>query len=139
MAEINAEGLTSRIEIYDSEIVQIDAILKILDDKRQQRRSFENFDHEIKERFAEIGLIVAVNWYSAGQPMPDGSVKEIEGVFIPEIVIKDRVEKHLFDHDRQRHEVVSNLLELPDVEKGQLLKATPDDFKKLFGPREHKH
>jgi hypothetical protein len=139
MAEINAEGLTSRIEIYDSEIVKINEILNILEDKRQQRRSFENFDHEIKERFSEIGLIVAVNWYSAGQEMPDGSVKEIEGVFIPEIVIKDRTEKKLFDHEQQRHEVVNNILELPNQEKGQLLKATPEDFKKLFGPREHHH
>lgn len=139
MAEINAEGLTSRIEIYDSEIAKINDVLLILDDKRQQRRSFENFDHEIKERFSEIGFIVAVNWYSAGEEMPDGSIREVEGVFIPEIVIKDRVEKKLFDHDQQRHEVVSNLLELPGHEKGQLLKATPEDFKKLFGSHGHHH
>lgn len=140
----NAPGLTTRMELYDSEILKIEGILDILNSKRLQRRSFENFTNEIKERFLEIGLVVSVVWYEMGEEQADGSLRKVEGSYMPEIVIKDRVEGFQFDHDQMKHEIVNNILGMPDQEKGQLIKATPEDFKKLFGgdgvdPRKHHH
>lgn len=137
--EANAPGLTTKMELYDSEILEIEKVLNIMNDKRKQRRDYDSFTNELKERFHEIGLVISVLWYEAGEEQADGSVKKIEGVLLPEIVIKDRVAKHTFDHERMKHEIVNNILELPNQEKGQLIKATPEDFKKLFGPRTHEH
>lgn len=139
MEELNAPGLTTNMQLYDTEILEIERVLDILNDKRRQRRDLDSFDKEIKGRFEEIGLIVSINWYECGVPDPDGNLVKQEDEYIPEIVIRDRVEKHLFDHDRQRHEIVNNVLEMPGQEKGQLLKASSAEIRKILGEQGHHH
>lgn len=128
--EVNAEGLTSRIEIHDSEINEIHKVLEILRERGSSGRiSYADFTTEVKDRFAAIGFIVAVNWYEAGTP--DGA--KIPGMLIPEIVIKDRTEAKAFDHDQQVHEVTNDVLGLGD---GGVIKTRPEDFQR---PEGHQH
>lgn len=106
------------IELYDSEVLTIEEILAALARRAEGRRDRDAFDREIKERFADAGFAVAVNWYHvadrAGQEVPD--------VYMPEITINDRVQKGVpFDHDRQVHEVTNDLLEL---DEGGVIKTT---------------
>jgi hypothetical protein len=49
---------------------------------------------------------------------------------MPEITIIDRVTPETqFDHDKLKHEVVNNLLELPGQRKGELLTVDNDMIK----------
>lgn len=130
----------NNLDIYDSEILEIEKVLEVLQYKAStKKQNYESFQNEIKNRFAEIGFVVDVLWYEVGEEMPDGTVRKQEDVFMPEIVIKNRVQRIEFDRERMRHEVVNNILEMPDQTKGELIKATPEDLQKLLLGHEHKH
>lgn len=140
MAELNAPGLTSNVEVYDSEILEIEKILDFMNAKaRNSKQSYESFSTELRERFAEMGLIVSVVWYQAGMAQPDGTLSKLDGVLMPEIVIKDRVNRLEFDREQMRHEVVSNILEMPGQTKGQLIKATPEDMRQMLAKKQEHH
>lgn len=105
-------------EPYDHEVVDI---LRVQDELRQRaaskRLNYTDFEREIHERFAAIGIGVAVNWYRFGHERPDGTVEEAEGAAMPEITITGRLDRgHVMDRDRQVHEAVSNILQLPGQE-----------------------
>lgn len=136
-----AGGVTSQVNLYDSEIIKIEEVLEKLNERRDRtaRMSYEAFTEEAKNRFHEIGLIVSVLWYEAGSEQPDGSLKKLEGVLIPEIVIKGRVDSKTFafDHDKMSHEVQSDLLQLGT---GGKLKITASEARDIIaGARSHKH
>ena len=114
----NAPGLTANVEVYDSEINEIHKIVEVLRNRSQGAVDYARFTEEIRDRFAGIGFIVSVNWYDTN----------VEGVLIPEIVIKDRTERgHGFDHDKQVHEVTNDLLGLGE---GGVIKSDPEQFAK---------
>lgn len=120
----NHEGLTSRVEIHDSEVIEIERIVKILNDKAHSGRlDYDAFQREIKDRFHTLGFIVDVKWYTTN----------VDGVLVPEIDIQDRTERRQFDHDRQVHEVTNDLLELGE---GGVIHTSPGDFQK---PPSHQH
>ena len=99
---------TGTLELYDHEVLKVSAILRELNEKaRHKKLNYNDFETEIKERFADIGLTVDVNWYRFAL---DGV--EQDGA-MPEITITGRTEAHTMDRDRQVHEAVSNILELP--------------------------
>jgi hypothetical protein len=127
--EPNAPGLTAKIEIHDSEIMEIERIVAALNERlgSSRRTNLDAFNREIYERFAEIGFIVQVAWWDTNIP----------GVLIPEICISDRTERKDFDHDRQVHEVTNDILELGD--KG-VIKTDPAAMKALEQQHAgHKH
>lgn len=130
-------GIDTLIQLYDSDIIEIEKVLEALNKRKGQRTDYERWTHEVKERFHRIGLSVSVRWYEAGVERADGSLEKIEGTLIPEIVVTGRVEKHTFDHDRMSHEVQSDLLELGT---GGKLKVTAEDARKALETfRGHKH
>lgn len=134
-----AGGVSSQVNLYDSEIIEVEKILEKLNKRRVSRTSYEAFTDEIKSRFHEIGLVASVLWYEAGEEQPDGSLKKIEGVLIPEILIKARTDAKTFtfDHDRMQHEVQSDLLQLGTVGK---IKLTSEDVRKIMATQQgHKH
>ncbi len=135
-----AGGVTSEVNLYDSEILEVEKVIDKLNERRAKtaRMSYEAFTTEAKERFAEIGLKVSVLWYEAGAEQPDGSLKKVEGMFIPEIVVKARLEKGFqFDHERMQHEVQSDILQLGT---GGKIKLTSDDVRKILETEKgHKH
>lgn len=136
-----AGGVTSQVNLYDSEIIAVEGVLEKLNARRDRtaRMSYEAFGEEARNRFAEIGLVVSVLWYEAGSEQADGTLKKLEGVLIPEIVIRARTDSKTFqfDHDKMSHEVQSDLLELGT---GGKLKITASEARDIIaGARSHKH
>lgn len=122
MTEVNAPGLTVNCEVLDSEILEIEKVVGILNDKaRNGRQNYDAFDREIKERFASIGFIVGVTWWHTN----------IDGLKMPEITISDRTDKKAFDYDRQVHEVTNDIL---DLGTGGVIKSNPSG---LILPHDH--
>lgn len=92
------------IEVYDTEILAIEKVLDVLKTRAENRRNRGEFDREIKERFHHIGFIVDVKWWHTN----------LEDVKMPEVEIIGRVDDRGqgMDHDRLRHEIVNDVLEL---------------------------
>lgn len=136
-----AGGVTSQVNLYDSEIIKIEEVLAKLNERKDKtsRMSYEAFTEEAKNRFLAIGLVISVLWYEAGAEQQDGSLKKIDGLLIPEIVIRSRTDsqKFQFDHDKMAHEVQSDLLQLGT---GGKLKITASEARDIIaGARSHKH
>jgi hypothetical protein len=130
-------GVDSQIQLYDSEIIKIEGILEILNKRRGQRISYEKYGNEVRERFAAIGLVVSVRWYSAGVEKDNGTMEKVDDLLIPEIVVKGRTSRSTFDHAQMGHEVQNDLLQLGT---GGKLKVTAEDARKaLQSARDHKH
>lgn len=131
------------IELYDSEVVTIEAILNTLNIRRAGRREFEAFDREIKERLAEAGFKASVNWWtvadSDGTVIPDryDPVVTIDGRIAPDGGTLD-AGAFEFDHDRQVHEVTHDLLELGE---GGVIKTDKIDpgHKGILDAHSHDH
>lgn len=104
------------IDLYDTEVDKIHAVLTTLKERAESRRDFDAFDREIKERFWDAGFKVTVNWFHTDQ----AEVK------MPEISVVGRVEEgEEFDHDRLRHEIVNDVLGLGT---GGTIKVQPEDL-----------
>jgi hypothetical protein len=101
--------LSDVLDIYDHEVKQVLALMEALNARAASgQHNYNDFEREFRGRFAEIGFTVDVSWYrfSVGGVEQDGAM--------PEITITGRTdEKFRFDPDRQVHEAVSNVLELP--------------------------
>lgn len=96
-----ADDVTKGADVLDSEILEIEKVLNTLKARsRGQMRNYDDFQREIKERFAEIGFVVDVVWYETN----------LAEVKMPEIVIKGRTEAKAFDRDKMVHEVTSDIL-----------------------------
>lgn len=114
------------LDLYDHEVKQVIELLAELNERAgAKQRNYEEFEREIRDRFAKLGFTVDVSWYSfsvSGQPQ--------EGA-MPEVTITGRTDdKFQFDPDRQVHEAVSNVLELPG-EDGWI-KTDPDTLKNFM-------
>lgn len=96
------------IDILDSEVATITQVWQGLQGRTYKSHEYNAFDREIRERFAEAGFVVKVNWYETN----------LAEVKMPEIDIVGRIEEKEFDHDQMRHEVVNNLLGLPSQDAG---------------------
>jgi len=119
---------TSRaIELYDSDILVIEKVYKTLQDRSaHNRRDYDAFDREIKERFHDAGFIVDVKWFHTN----------IEGVKMPEVDFIGRVDPESeFDHDKMQHEVVEDILDLGT--KGKI--AVTADMMKQVRETEEAH
>ncbi len=120
------------LDLYDHEVKQIIELQALLNERRHGLRNYNDFEREIRDRFAAIGFTVDVNWYrfALDEVPQDGAM--------PEITITGRTEKHVFDPDRQVHEAVSNVLELPGEEGW--IKTDPDTVRNfLEGNAGHGH
>lgn len=127
-----ADDLTKTIDLYDSEVLAIEQVYLLLQEKaREGSHDYDAFDREIKERFQDIGFVVDVVWYHS----------QIESVKIPEIVVKARIERGEFDRDRMVHEVTNDLL---GTGEGGVIKTDPAMIKAMEdgsykGQGGHKH
>lgn len=109
------DDLTHGIDLYDSEVIAIGGVIERLRTRASKSVHYDTFQKEIKDRFADIGLVVDVLWYETDQA----------DVKMPEIVIKARTESHTFDRDRMVHEVTNDILGLGEggvikTDKGQV-------------------
>jgi hypothetical protein len=127
--------MTDVLDVYDHEVDQLLAIQARLTEKAKYGRyNFIDFEREIREAFAEAGFTVHVNWHKFAI-----GCQEQEGA-MPEVTITGRTEKHVFDKDRQVHEVTSNILGLPG-EDG-VIKTDRETVKRFMegnGGHDHGH
>jgi hypothetical protein len=124
------------IELYDSDILKIEEVLNKLNEKVGTNQNYESLEREIRGRFAEIDLVAEVSWYEYAV-----SGQKIEGGAMPEITITGRIElEKEFDHDRLRHEVVQNILDLPGQTPGELIKPDQETVRRFVeGHSGHDH
>lgn len=98
------------LEVNDSEILAIERGPLAYAQKHQgSHRDLEDFRRAIVAQFGEIGFQANVKCFETNQP----------GCYAFDFEITGRVPgSQGFDPDRQVHEVVNNILELPDQEGG---------------------
>lgn len=106
-------SLESSIELHDSDIIRIESVVKHLNDKQRKVVNLDAFQREAKERFQDQGFVVDVKCYTT----------TVEGIYAFDIDITGRCEPVIFDTERQRHEVVNDLLGLDPSMKGQVIKV----------------
>jgi hypothetical protein len=127
-------------QLYDTELGKILDILGQINERVKDRQvDRDSLDREMRERIHnEVGIKVSIRWWTCGEKMPDGTLKEIPGMYEPEIVPIERVTKELeYDHDRQRHEVINDALKIGE---GGLIKVTAEDARKVLETVQgHKH
>lgn len=109
MSEVN-----SSIELYDSDIAKIGEVIAALNERKQRSVNLDAFRREAIERFQEAGFSVDVKCYDTN----------VTGVYAFDMDITGRCEPVLFDHERQRHEVVNDVLGIDPSSKGETLKVT---------------
>lgn len=122
------------LDLYDHEVKAIIALIAELNDRaKAKRHNYNDFEREIRDRFAKLGFTVDVNWYeyAIGDARQDGAM--------PEITVTGRTDdKFRFDPDRQVHEAVANVLDLPGEEGW--IKTDPDTVRNfLEGNGGHSH
>lgn len=125
--------MTDVLDVYDHEVDQLLAVQARLTDKaRYGRHNYTDFEREIRESFAEIGFTVHINWhkFAIGSQEQDGAM--------PEVTVTGRVEKHVFDKDRQVHEVTRNILGLPEEDAG-VISTDRDTLRNFLKGQEHGH
>lgn len=99
------------IDLNDSEILIIEKTVKWAQEQQGQHRNLEDFRRAVVDKFNQDGFQVNVLCFETNQP----------GCYAFDLEITGRVPgSRQFDPDRQVHEVVNNLLELPDQDKGYI-------------------
>jgi hypothetical protein len=121
------------LDLYDHEVKQlIELSAELTELARSRQHNYNDFERMIRDRFARLGFLVDVNWYTyAVDDVPQ------EGA-LPEITVTGRTDdKFRFDPDRQVHEAVSDVLELGEEGWISTDKDTVRNF--LEGTGAHKH
>lgn len=120
-------NVTSHVDLYDTDILAIEkGPLAYMRSKQFERMDLEDFRKTTQERFEQLGFRVNVKCYDTDQ----------SGVYAFDVEILGRTSQKSFDYDRMTHEVVNNVLALPDQAGGWIDtdKALMDMLKK---EREH--
>lgn len=113
--------VTSQImDLNDADILKIEQVVKILNERQGKVLNLDAFRREAIERFAEAGFKVDVKTYDTNQ----------QGLYAFEIDIQDRYEGQ-FDPDQMVHEATNDLLELGT---GGVIKSAP-----IIAQEAHKH
>lgn len=117
------------LDLLDSEILKVEAALQALMEHQGKRMVLENFRKEAKERFAEQGFVVDVLCWQTNQP----------GLYAFDFKITGRCEPiYEFDHERQRYEVINDILDIDPDKKGEVMKPT-ESLKGLRQAAQDKH
>lgn len=120
------------MDLYDTDIIAIEkGPLEWMKSKQFERMDLEDFRRTTKERFEQLGFRVNVKCYDTDQP----------DVYAFDVEILGRTSQQSFDYDRMTHEVVNNVLALPDQDGGWIDtdKALMDMAKKEREHGKHKH
>ena len=127
MSESRDDGIK---DLYDSEKKQLREIATILQRKHsfkgvltidQEEAIMRVFETEARNRCAEIGLQIAVQWDPDVSDDPDDNAL----YWNPRIIVHGRTQKlEEIDHDRMKHEIQHGVLDgvegVIDVNTGQL-------------------
>jgi hypothetical protein len=122
MADIQAA------ELYDSDVLAMEPVYRWAVEQQGKRLPLEDFRQQLTHKFHDHGFVVNVKAFTTTE----------EGVYAFDVEVLRKIEKKEFDYDKQVHQVVSNLLDLPD-QAGGWIKADAgmkEAAKKAAG---HKH
>jgi hypothetical protein len=117
--------MSSVLDLYDHEVRAVIGLLAELNEKAGAGHlNYGAFEREIRDKFAKLGFTVDISWY-------EYSIEEVkQDGAMPEITITGRTDdKFQFDPDRQVHEAVHNVLELPGEEGW--IRTDPDTLKRF--------
>lgn len=109
-------------DLYDSEKIKVREVYRALQDGTMQHREMGAFQREVRERFAEIGIVARCDFYERGDE------RHLEGVQVPSITLIRRCEPTKvgdFDHEQMGHEVRSNILGVKGQENVQKTQVAP--------------
>jgi hypothetical protein len=107
--------MSELVNILDSEIKELQGVHQTLEGRTYKSHNLAAFEREIVERFQEIGFVVDVKWYQTN---------------IASVAPED------FDHEKMAHEVVSNVLGLPEEDAGII--KTPETWTEAQAKAIHK-
>jgi hypothetical protein len=131
---MSAPATDELADLYDHEVANIIKVQERLRERYSgEMRNYTAFEDEARNRFAEIGFIVQVDWYefSVGGQLQEGAA-------LPEITITSRTARPgEFDHDRQVSEATSNLLEIPGEEG--VIRTDPETLRRFLGEQDGNH
>lgn len=122
--------MSDLLNILDSEVADLQRVHGELENRTYKSHNLAAFEREIVERFQEVGFLVDVKWYETSA----------EGVFSPVVEVIGRcqpLKPGEFDHDQMRHEVVNNVLGLPQEDAGII--KTPERWTEEQAKEIHKH
>lgn len=102
-----SEGLDSMIDLYDSDIMTIEAVTEQLERSVGEAREVQGFVEEAIERFGLAGFRVKVDIYEVQGPGPLPI-----GTYVPHITIEERLTREEFDRERMSWEVQNDILEI---------------------------
>lgn len=114
------------LDLYDSEMKQVVALhLELNELARGRQHNYASFERTARDKFAELGMTIDVNWYEF----------ELDGVkqdgAMPEITITGRTDTAFrFDPDRQVHEAVYDVLGLGEA---GWIKTDPETLRRFLG------
>jgi hypothetical protein len=114
-------------EIHDTEIIEAEKIIKMMQDKAHARVNYQAWNDEMTERMAAIGFLVDIKWWHTN----------VDGTKSPVIEIIGRTGRQVeFDHDRQRHEVVHDVL---DFGEGGIISTKDGSAQQALADKAHGH
>jgi hypothetical protein len=118
--------MSSVLDVYDHEVLALTRLAAELTARaKAKKHNYTAFEREIRDRFADLGFTVDVNWYEFSL---DGAPQE--GA-LPQVTITGRAPGSApWDPDRQVHEAVHNVLGLPGEEGW--IKADPDTYRRFM-------
>ncbi len=94
-------AVEAEVDLYDSDILKIEAVLKELGRKTGTRQDRGAYIREVEDRFGKIGFEVSILML----PLDDGNG------WIPDITIVRRIEvRHEFDPEQMAWEVQRDIL-----------------------------
>jgi hypothetical protein len=121
--------MSELVNILDSEIKELQGVHQTLEGRTYKSHNLAAFEREIVERFQEIGFVVDVKWYQTNIASVSSPVVEVIGRCTP-------VAPEDFDHEKMAHEVVSNVLGLPEEDAGII--KTPETWTEAQAKAIHK-
>lgn len=122
--------ISSSVELYDSDFLAMESgPLRWARAAAGSVRNIDRFVNDLIEQFAEIKLGVQVQVWDTNQ----------DGLYAFKIEIIRRIEAGAYDYDRQVHEVVSNILDLPGQEGWiKTSEALAHHNREIWTPSSHK-
>lgn len=118
------------MDINDSELLKLEKVNNWAAARQGKGLDIDQFTKDLEEQINLAGFTCEVKVYETDQ----------ESAYAFEVEINGRTRDSLFDPDRQVHEVVNNLLELPGEDKGFIpSKEYLDKLVNREAAKKHKH
>lgn len=123
--QVPEEEMEDFDQFLDSERIEINKVFATLRENIGNHRELSSFQREARERFAEIGFVVRVDFFESEH---EDHLRPEDRTQYPEITFLGRcdpVKVGEFDHERMGHEVRSNILGKKGQDSVQKVQVAP--------------